>query len=174
MSEAPGSETRLIRAQDWLESVLKKMAIPATVKANGEELEIDASHLSEHQKSTLLGSLGSDGSILLDSLQYLTNTVLNSTQSESEPQYYTIELDGYRKQRYEELETMALQAVEVVRSSHQEYQFGALSSAERRYIHTYLKNPGYEDLETLSRGKEPDRHLVVRLLQSNQEAEGEV
>jgi spoIIIJ-associated protein len=171
--ETPGSETRLNRAQVWLESVLKKMGIPATVKANGEHLEIDSSHLSEQQKATLLGSLGGDGSILLDSLQYLTNTVVNSTQSEAEQQYYTIELDGYRKERYEALEKMALQAVEFVRQSHQEYQFGSLSSAERRYIHTYLKNPGYEDIETLSRGKEPDRHLVVRPLLLDQDAEGE-
>jgi spoIIIJ-associated protein len=43
----------------------------------------------------------------------------------------------------------------------------ALSAAERRQVHTYLKD--YEDLETYSRGKEPDRRLVVRLAQNPEE-----
>jgi spoIIIJ-associated protein len=37
----------------------------------------------------------------------------------------------------------------------------SLSAAERRQIHTFLKE--CVDLETESRGEEPDRRLVVRL-----------
>jgi spoIIIJ-associated protein len=56
---------------------------------------------------------------------------------------------------------MAENAAQQVRMTGKEYEMKSLSSAERRQVHTLLKD--CPDLETYSRGKEPDRRLVVRL-----------
>jgi spoIIIJ-associated protein len=54
-----------------------------------------------------------------------------------------------------------MQIAEQVRQTGQEVEIKSLSSAERRQIHTFLKDAN--DLSTESRGQEPDRRLVIRL-----------
>jgi spoIIIJ-associated protein len=63
--------------------------------------------------------------------------------------------------RYEELKQIADQAVQQVRETGNEMELKSLSSAERRQVHTILKQ--YPDMATYSRGQEPDRRLVIRL-----------
>ncbi|MGF1674876.1 MAG: R3H domain-containing nucleic acid-binding protein, partial [Rivularia sp. (in: cyanobacteria)] len=50
--------------------------------------------------------------------------------------------------------------IDQVRNTGREVEVKSLSSAERRQVHTLLKE--FEDLESFSQGKEPHRHLVVR------------
>ncbi len=162
------------RARQWLQQVLAAMGIPASVRVVGEVLEIEASSLTAAQKQLLLSKVPPSPRestqeeerfpVLLDALQYLANTLLNLNQPEDQQQPYILELDGYRQRRLKELQQMVRKAVEQVRSSGREYEFQALSAAERRQIHTLLTDPAYKDLETFSRGKEPDRRLVIRRL----------
>jgi spoIIIJ-associated protein len=142
------------------------MGLPGQVSLVGEQLEIDGTQLSSLQKEILLGSLRLGAESVgtpLDALQFLANTLLNLHQPESAQRSYTLELDGYRQKRQDELKEMALAAVEKVRATGQEYEFQALSAAERRQVHMVLSDPDYADLETFSRGKEPDRRLVIQL-----------
>ncbi|PAX47607.1 Jag family protein, partial [Brunnivagina elsteri] len=97
---------------------------------------------------------------LLDSIQYLANSILNINQQPEQQASYSIELNGYRIQRQQQIQTLAESAAQQVRSTGQEVEIKSLSSAERRQVHTFLE--GLSDLETFSRGKEPHRHLVVR------------
>ncbi len=91
------------------------------------------------------------------------NATLNLGQEPDKQGAFTVELAGYRLNRYSELEAMAEQAAAHARQTGEEFELKSLSSAERRQVHTMLKE--YDDLETYSRGQEPDRRLVVRLLQ---------
>ncbi|MEM9164455.1 MAG: R3H domain-containing nucleic acid-binding protein, partial [Cyanobacteria bacterium P01_F01_bin.4] len=120
-------------------------------------LTIDHTALSEAQLEALLGEKGA----VLDSIQYLANTVLNLGQQRELQQAYTVELNGYRQRRQEELQAMADNAIEQAKATGKAFEICGLSSAERRQVHTLLKP--YEELETFSRGKEPDRRLVVQL-----------
>ncbi len=160
-------DTSVERGQQWLEQLLQLAGMPVAVQAelrhNQVEtscwLTIDPSSLTVDQVNSLIGT---DGTVL-DSLQYLANTILNLGQDSDNQLAYTLELDGYRLRRQQQLQDMADQAVEQVRLTGQEFEMQALSSAERRQIHTLLKE--HADLETYSRGQEPDRRLVVRLAQ---------
>jgi spoIIIJ-associated protein len=150
---------------NWLTALLGLQGIKTSVTAKMVEdesgsscwLTIDDSGLSEEQVSTLIGDHG----LVLDSIQYLANTTLNLGKSSDEQQAFTIELAGYRAKRLEELKTIASDAAERVLSSEQEFEIKGLSSAERRQVHHFLKAHG--GLSTFSRGKEPDRRLVVTL-----------
>ncbi|MDF5712666.1 MAG: RNA-binding protein [Rhizonema sp. NSF051] len=165
------TDTPMQRGQEWLESLLRLSGVSVDVKGELETaavqyeesqepdnywLTIDQTNLKPEQIQIFIGS---DGSVL-DAIQYLANSILNLNQITDGQASYTIELNGYRVQRQEEIRAMAEAAAEQVRSSSQEVEIKSLSSAERRQIHTYLKDFG--DLETFSRGKEPHRHLVVR------------
>lgn len=155
------------RGQEWLEELLRLSRLSASVEATNEDesqedkpsywLTIDQTQLTPQQIQTLIGSEGA----ALDAIQYLANSILNLGQDEEQQAAYTIELDGYRLRRQEELRALAAHAAQRVRETGEEFEMKSLSSAERRQVHTFLKE--CDDLETQSRGQEPDRRLVVRL-----------
>ncbi|NET32182.1 MAG: RNA-binding protein [Cyanothece sp. SIO1E1] len=153
------------RGQKWLEDLLRFTGVQATVTSDfNQDTPEESSHwliineatLTSEDIQTLIGEKG----VVLDAIQYLANTTLNLGQSEDQQRAYTVELNGYRAQRQAELQEMAERAAQEVLETGQECELAALSAAERRQIHTFLKS--FEQLETYSRGKEPDRRLVVR------------
>ncbi|BAU41747.1 protein jag [Leptolyngbya sp. O-77] len=152
------------QGREWLNQLLSLARLSATVEADGVAIREDEScwltissdALSTEQIQALQGDRGE----VLDSIQYLLNTTLNMGKPEGEQQPFTVELDGYRDRRQAELLALAEAAAAKVRETGEEFEMVALSAAERRQVHTFLK--GYEDLETSSRGQEPDRRLVVR------------
>ncbi|MFN6564507.1 MAG: protein jag [Nostoc sp. ChiSLP01] len=159
------------RGQQWLKTLLELSGISTEIHGNLEAaqpqdedlsesdsywLTIDETNLTPEQIQVLIGP---DGSVL-DAIQYLANSVLNLSQSQEGQASYTIELNGYRVKRQAEIRALAEAAADEVRFSGREVEIKSLSSAERRQVHTFLKDFG--DLETFSRGKEPHRHLVVR------------
>jgi spoIIIJ-associated protein len=156
------------RGQQWLEALLRLAGLPANVTAElnssfSEEscwLTIDEAALEAEQIQIVTGVGGS----VLDSIQYLTNAILNLSQERDQQKAFTVELAGYRLRRYAELKAIAEQAAASVQATGEELELKALSSAERRQVHTMLKE--HENLETFSRGQEPDRRLVIRPLQS--------
>jgi len=155
------SKTETELAREWLEELLKLASIPAAVTPQQEDdcywLIVDESNLTADQISILIGI---DGAVI-DAIQYLANTILNISKEGEEQAAYTIEVNGYRSRRIQELQLMADYAANQVRLTKLEYEIASLSSAERRQIHTLLKE--HEDLETYSRGQEPDRRLVVKI-----------
>lgn len=150
--------------QQWLEEFLKLANLPAPITTEMKEtfseascwLTIDDSALKPDQIEALIGTQG----VALDSIQYLANSTLNLGKADDQQGAYTIELAGYRKRRQQELLEIANQAAEEVRQTGKEVEIKSLSSAERRQIHTILKESA--DLATYSRGQEPDRRLVVQ------------
>ncbi|MFP5268810.1 Jag family protein [Coleofasciculus sp.] len=153
------------RGQQWLEELLRLSNVSATVQVTQENqdpkasywLTIEQSQLTEAEIQTLIGTNGE----VLDALQYLANAILNLSQLPVDQAAYTVELNGYRLRRQEELRILADQAAQKVRETGQDYELRSLSAAERRQVHTFLQE--CEDLETHSQGQEPDRRLVVRL-----------
>ncbi len=167
------NDSRMQRGQKWLEELLLLTKTPAKVEvekhatlslAEHEDepepdsywLTIDETNLTPPQIQALIGVDGS----ALDAIQYLANTTVNLGQPPEEQASYTVELAGYRVRRQAELLEMAQYAAEQVRLTGREFELKSLSAAERRQVHTFLKD--FTDLETYSRGKEPDRRLVVR------------
>ncbi|XHU96153.1 MAG: RNA-binding protein [cyanobacterium endosymbiont of Rhopalodia gibba] len=151
----------------WLETLLTLMGLTAQVKVQDKKshsdesseswLTIDQTQLTPQQTNILLKEQGAG----IDAIQYLANTLINLNVESREQRRYTVELNGYRLKRQEEIFTWTLEVVQQVRQTGQEVEMSPLSSAERRQIHTLLKD--VEDMETESRGQEPNRRLVVKL-----------
>lgn len=157
------------RGQQWLEELLQYAAIPTSVRSEKSPefwedscwLVIDEESLSLKQIQALMGTEGD----VLDSIQYLANTILNLGREAGRQGAFTVDLAGYRLRRYAELQAIAEQAANEARETGTEVELEALSAAERRQVHTILKE--YADLETQSRGQEPDRRLVVSLVKDH-------
>ncbi|MGJ5674814.1 MAG: protein jag [Nostochopsis sp.] len=166
------TDSRMERGQQWLKTLLQFTGINTEIKGDlevakiieGESQEpdnywltIDHINMTPEQMQVLIGPDG----VVLDAIQYLVNSTLNLNQNHEEQASYTVELNGYRINRQAEIRAIAEAAAEQVRVTAKEVEIKSLSSAERRQIHTFLKE--FRDLETFSRGKEPHRNLVVRL-----------
>ncbi|NJR39433.1 MAG: RNA-binding protein [Leptolyngbyaceae cyanobacterium CSU_1_4] len=161
-------EQQVQDGQKWLVKFLQLSGLPTLVHSQLNQSEMDESFwlildadqtLTPAQVEALIGAQGA----ALDALQYLANTTLNMGRGESEQLAFTLELNGYRVRRQAELKELSDLAAQKVRETQEEYEMLALSSPERRLVHTYLKS--FDDLDTYSRGREPDRRLVVRLAQ---------
>jgi spoIIIJ-associated protein len=163
-----GDNPSVNRGKQWLERVTNLAGIVASISAEVKEtfdekscwLTIDDTALTPSQIDALIGERGH----VIDALQYLANATLNIGVPESEQGAYTIDLAGYRGDRHRELERIAEVALAAVHSTGEEYEIPGLSAAERRQMHHLLKTSG--DVETISRGQEPDRRLVLRPLAS--------
>lgn len=161
------------RGQQWVKSLLQLINVSADVRSESQQnfvdgdflesdsywLMIDETNLMPEQIQVLIGPQGT----VLDAIQYLANASLNLNQTEEQQASYTVELNGYRVRRQAEFSAIAQSAAIEARGSGKEVEIKSLSSAERRQVHTFLKD--FQDLETFSRGKEPHRHLVVRQIQ---------
>jgi spoIIIJ-associated protein len=163
---------------NWLQELLSLMGYatsvdirlaevsPEQVAAGAKNywLEINADGLQEQQIQRLIGHDG----LVLDSLQYLATVLLNrhlpSDPAAENHNFYTVELNGYRTKRLADLQSLADEAIAQVRETQTEFVIKQLSSADRRHIHQLLE--GFPDIETHSQGREPNRHLIVKLVQS--------
>ncbi|MDJ0732037.1 MAG: R3H domain-containing nucleic acid-binding protein [Crocosphaera sp.] len=152
--------------KEWLENLLNLMGFSTGVRVEYRENElertqecwliIDETQLPLEKILMLLGEKGEG----IDAIQYLANTLINLTVESSDQQGFTVELNGYRLQRLEQLKTLTQDVAQKVRQTGQEIEMTALSSAERRQIHSFFKN--VEDIATESRGQEPNRRLIVK------------
>lgn len=162
------SESPVERGQEWLTNLLGHLGVETQVSRDKPEiaqtkfkdfggfwLTIDDSGLSADQVNLLVGHEGR----MLDAIQYLINSTLNLGKDKEDRTAFTIEMSDFRIKRYSELTELANQAAQEVRETGQEVVMPPISSAERRLVHTILFDEA--DLETFSRGQEPDRRLVV-------------
>ena len=166
------------KSANWLQELLVLMGYTTSVdihiaeaspeqvanKSNNYWLELKSDSLQPQQVQRLVGQDG----IVIDSLQYLANLFLNrqpfvDINNQESHNFYTVELEGYRSQRLNDLNILAEQAVQQVRETQTEFVIKQLSSADRRYIHQLLEE--FADIETHSHGREPNRHLIVKLVQ---------
>lgn len=160
-------DEKIQQGKDWLENLLKLMNIPTTVQVGRIEqnqdnstscwLTIDETKITESQIEMLIGKKGET----IDSIQYLLNTVLNIPTGDQKHCSFTVELNGYRIARQAELFALAQNTASRVRQTGLPEELTYLSSPERRQIHSFLEKS--EDLETESKGQEPERRLIVRL-----------
>ena len=100
--------------------------------------------------------LGQDGATL-DALQYLAYVLVGKRMGER----YSISLDadGYRERRNQELVAYATQVADQAVAGRQEAVLDPLRPHERRIVHLALRER--TDVETYSEGDEPFRRLVI-------------
>lgn len=94
----------------------------------------------------------------LDSLQYLTNLVVN--RKVAEKQRIILDVEGYRKTREETLRDLAGKMANKALKMNGPLRLEPMNPHERRIIHMTLQ--GDERVETYSEGEEPFRRVVIK------------
>ncbi|MBV9152684.1 MAG: hypothetical protein JO204_12995 [Alphaproteobacteria bacterium] len=141
-------------AQRLLEEILQRMGfgpvdIGYIARAEGEYLEINGPHLG-----MLIGRHGNT----LEALNLLFNNAFNSGVRANR-HYYTIDAQGYRAQRADQLKNLALATLERAVREGSPQRLEPMIPSERKIVHLALAESPL--VRTESEGEEPERRVVV-------------
>ncbi len=129
--------------------------------AQDEEANVINIELKGDEMGVLIGKRGQT----LDSLQYLTNLVVNKNAEKFVK--VKIDTEDYRKRRRETLENLAKNIAAKVKRTKHSVALEPMNPFERRVIHSTLQNDKL--IKTHSEGDEPFRHVVVTLRKENRD-----
>ena len=148
--ELPEEPVERVRA--LLVRVCQALGLRASVDVEETDEEIFAV-VNGEDLGLLIGKHGAT----IDALQHLAGRI--AFRGMRDRKSVTIDAAGYRERREAALQRAADQAVDDALSFGRPVELEPMSSAERRIVHTYLRDRS--EVATHSEGDEPDRRLVV-------------
>ena len=143
--------------QKEVDTFLKKLDVEAQadVLKNGDFFEINIKTKEDEAVSSIL--IGYHGETLA-AIQLILSLIISKKIGEFVR--IIVNVGDYRQKREEKLREMALEAARRVKETSQEVILGNLTPWQRRIVHMTLAQES--DIETESRGEEPDRELVIK------------
>lgn len=142
-------------AVDFLREVLT--AINMDIEFNASF--VDNKQIIVEMKGDDMGAIIGKRGQTLDSLQYLTNLVVN--RGDYPYMNVTLDTEGYRARRKETLERLAFNLAKKAKHNRRNVSLEPMNPYERRIIHATLQNDRY--VTTYSEGVEPYRYVVIAL-----------
>ena len=138
--------------EKFLEEITSAMGINVTLETNRKDKHLYVNLIGQNM-GILIGKRGQT----LDSLQYLTNLVVNRC---GVPEFSVIlDTENYRKRRKETLEGLALSLARKVKVTKKNVVLEPMSRYERHVIHMVLQRDS--QIRTYSDGNEPYRNVVI-------------
>lgn len=149
--EVPESATA---ARDLLRDILERMGIaPVDIgfiqREEGEYLEVNGPNLA-----ALIGRRGNT----LESLNHIFNNIINAGVR-SNRRYYTIDAEGYRAHRADQLKSLAHATLDRCVRDKAPQRLEPMLPSERKIVHLALANS--DVVRTESEGEEPERRVVI-------------
>ena len=140
-------------AHELLEKLLEKMGVRGEIvyvaRPEAEYFEVRGPELAN-----LIGRRGST----LEAVNLVFNNILN-LGVKNERHYYTVDAEGYRSRRAEQLKALALRMLERAVREHKPQELDPMMPSERKVIHQALANNAF--VTTGSIGEEPERRVVI-------------
>jgi spoIIIJ-associated protein len=137
--------------------LLQELLAAANLNVNVEVASVTGRYINLHLSGEDVDLLIKDRGVVLDSLQYLSNSLFGRVQDSR--LRLTLDAGTYRSQRTSALEKLADEVANEVVKREQEAVLDPLPAHERRIIHQRLKERG--DVDTYSEGEEPMRRIVI-------------
>lgn len=143
-----------LAARDLLREILEKMGIaPVEIsyieREEGQYLEVTGPPLA-----ALIGRHGNT----LEALNHVFNNIMNAGVRNNR-QYYTIDAEGYRADRADELKSLARSMLERCARDKKPQYLEPMLPSERKIIHLALASS--DVVRTESEGEEPERRVVI-------------
>lgn len=142
-----------IIANNFLKQVFNKMNLNVEINTTLTDKNTLLIDLKGNDIGVVIGKRGQT----LDSLQYLTNLVVNK----GEYAYVSISIDtaDYRERRKQTLEQLAINLAKKAKKTRRNVNLEPMNPYERRIIHGALQND--PTIKTYSEGNEPFRYVVI-------------
>jgi len=143
-------------AHRLLVEILERMGVTGAQirfvpRPEGEYFEVDAPELA-----TLIGRHGNT----LEALNLVFNNIINAG-ARANRKYYTIDAEGYRARRADQLKNLALLTLERAIREKKPQKLEPMLPSERKIVHLALADNQF--VRTESEGVEPERRVVVFL-----------
>jgi spoIIIJ-associated protein len=154
LSEKPAN---LVPSEDsdaaiFIKDMIEKMGIDVEVVCSKND-ECYYIEITGKDSRTIIGKRGQT----LDSIQYLTNLVVNKSQDKYART--VIDVEGYRSRREKTLEQLGAKLAHKVLRTGRSVKLEPMNPYERKVIHSTLQ--GIDGITTRSEGEEPYRRVVV-------------
>ncbi|MEC0301630.1 RNA-binding cell elongation regulator Jag/EloR [Terribacillus saccharophilus] len=141
-------------AKDYLESVIRHLHPGTEVEITARKKKHVMFTLSGENLGTLIGKRGQT----LNALEQLVEQFLH--QQKAYHFTVTVDAEGYRSRRRETLEMLAVQAASKALALQKAIPLDPMPASERKIIHAAAQKQ--KDVETVSKGKEPNRYIVIQ------------
>ena len=137
-----------------VKELIEKLGVSATAEISkiGPTYFVD---ITSEDSSLLIGKYGTN----LEALQFVLAVRLKTTTGIEDFELF-VDVDGWRKQKEEKLQTLAQNLAEKVIQTQKEETLYTLKPSERRVIHTTL--PDHAQVTTISEGEGDNRYLVIK------------
>ena len=140
---------------DFLEELLAHMDIDAIAEpqAQGDHMYVDIVDGVEEDMSLLIGRHGQT----LEAIQELTRMAVGRRLDQRI--HVIVDVEDYRKRHEARLKERARDVAERVRETGQDEELEPMNAYERKLVHDAVA--GLEGVETVSRGQDPERFVVI-------------
>ena len=150
---------------DYLKEALKEivanMGIEVNIESNIREEQINLKMYSDNN-NILIGKGG-------QTLTAITNILKQMVYNEvGRYPYILLDVENYKEKKIGHIERMAKRVAREVSKTKIDATLDNMNSYERRIIHNVLTN--YKHVTTISEGEEPNRHVVIKYVESKEEA----
>lgn len=139
-------------AAEFLKTLIEKMEIDVVMEASKND-ECYYVEISGKDSRMVIGKRGQT----LDSIQYLTNLVVNRDRDQYKRTI--IDVEGYRSRREKTLEQLGTKLARKVQKTGRSVKLEPMNPYERKVIHSTLQ--GIDGITTRSEGEEPYRRVIV-------------
>ena len=153
-SEKVAKQTEAELGKNFLQGFLKSVNIDGEVLVEETPDEIFYT-IKGNDVASLIGYRGE----CLNSLQFLTSVINGKASRKSKK--VRLDIDGYREKRKNTLTALAHRMCKKVQKTGHSTKLEPMSAYERRIIHTIVSE-NYPDLESVSKGEEPHRYLIIK------------
>lgn len=141
------------QAEKHLRGILDCMGIEYEIDRDIQDRIVHLDVMAGKDSSILIGRDGQN----LGALQYLINRMALRTGREAP--MVVVDIQGYRRKEYADLERLVERAVKRARETGNEIELDPMSPSTRKYLHNFLTQ--FDGIKTFSRGEEPERYLVI-------------
>lgn len=148
------NQDEVLLGKTFLQNFLKAINFDASVEVVESEDEVFYS-INGNNVASLIGYRGE----CLNSLQFLVSVI--SGKNSRKNKKVRLDIDGYRERRKETLIALAHRVCKKVLKTQHSNKLEPMSAYERRIIHTIVADE-YPDLESISKGEEPHRFLIIK------------
>jgi spoIIIJ-associated protein len=143
-------------AADYLEGLLDIIDLDGDIDIDVEN-DRAAVAVVEVNSGELAQLVGEDGKVL-DALQELTRLAV--AREVGHRSRLMLDVAGFRAQRREELQRIAVSAVAEARAAQEPVRLDSMNAFERKVVHDAVAEAG---LSSESEGSDPDRYVVISL-----------
>jgi spoIIIJ-associated protein len=144
---------------------LSLSGVDATYDLKIEEVD-EVTHVNVSFEGDNLGYMIGNRGRHLDSLQYILQLIIRRAVDEEDFDFrLTLDVSGYREERNQKIEEIALQKADDARILGESIDMAPMKPYDRRVVHMTLQK--FDDIKTESFGEGRDRH--VRIIPDSEE-----